>query len=351
MSKLGIIVRADLGSGLQSQTYNLTRMLKPHRVLIINSYSFNGREQFYELYDGFDSLDSLGFVDNITANKFLTGLTHVLTAETFYSHYMVKLANAKKIKSFQQYNWEFFEHHQDRYLPFPSMFLSPSYWKLKEMEQSYKKVQYLPPPIIMNDFKEARNVNFKRKGKIRILHILGTLASYDRNGTKDLLESLKYSEADFELVIRAQYRNDDIIELIKDDRVKLSIENIENQSDMYKDFDLMILPRRYGGLCLPMNEALCSGIPVFMSDMIPNNVVLPSAWLIDSVKYTSFMARTSIDVHQVDVKELGERIDWFCNITDNEREELKLEAYEIGHDNYSSDILLNKYKEVMELDG
>jgi hypothetical protein len=351
MHKLGIIVRADLGSGLQSQTYNLTRMLKPSKVLVINSESFNKREQKYELYDGFDTIISDGFINNDIALNFLLGLSHILTAETFYSHFLVQQANIRRIKTFQQFNWEFLEHHQDKYLPYPSLFLSPSYWKLKEMEQSYKKVEYLPPPIIMNDFKEARDVNLKRTGKVKILHILGTLASYDRNGTKDLLEALKYSKADFELVIRAQSKNDEIVNLIKDKRVNIIIENIEEQSDMYKDFDLMILPRRYGGLCLPMNEALCSGLPVFMSDMIPNNVVLPSSWLIDSVKYTEFMARTSIDVHQIDVKELGERIDWFCALNDNERQNLKLQAYELGYNNYSSDILLEKYNNVMEFYG
>lgn len=351
MSKLGIIVRADLGSGLQSQTYNLTRMLNPDRVLIINSYPFNKREQSYDLYDGFDSVESVGFPDTDTVLKFINGLTHIITAETFYSHFMVQQANLRRIITAQQYNWEFLEHHQDKYLPFPSIFLSPSYWKLKEMESSYRKVEYLPPPIIINDFKGARDVNLKRNGKVKILHILGTAASYDRNGTKDLIESLKYSKADFELTIRTQSDDEDFIKEITDKRVVVSMGNIENQSDMYRDFDLMILPRRYGGLCLPMNEALCSGLPVFMSDMIPNNVVLPSSWLIDSVKYTEFMARTLIDVHQIDVKELGERIDWFCNISYEERQEMKLQAFELGFDNYSSDILHEKYKQVLGLNG
>lgn len=349
MSKLGIIVRADSGSGLQNQTYNLTRMLKPDKVLIVNSYSFNEREQNYDLYKGFNYTDSNGFINNAVALQFLQGLTHVLTAETFYSHYLVQQANARRIITAQQYNWEFLEHHQDYYLPLPSIFLSPSYWKLKEMEAKYKKVAYLPPPIIINDFKQARETNFKRKGKVKILHIIGTLASYDRNGTKDLIEALKYSKADFELTIRSQYDDKDFFSTINDKRVKIAVENIENQNDMYQDFDLMILPRRYGGLCLPMNEALCSGLPVFMSDVIPNNVILPSSWLIDAVKYTEFMARTIIDVHQVDVKELGERIDWFCSLTDNERHTLKLDAFEVGLENYSSDVLLPKYIETLEL--
>lgn len=350
MSKLGIIARADLGSGLQSQTYNLVRMLKPDKVLIINSYPFNGREQHYELYDGFNTIENIGFISNENAIEFLKGLTHVITAETFYSHYLVELARKNNIKTFQQYNWEFLEHHQDRNLPFPTAFLSPSYWKLKEMKSMFRVVEYLPPPIIVNDFKNARKINMERSGKVKILHIMGTYATNDRNGTKDLIESLKYTNSDFELTIRAQ-SNNDMLNDITDSRVKVSIENIENQEDMYKDFDLMILPRRYGGLCLPMNEALCSGLPVFMSNMIPNNVILPNKWLIDSIQYTTFMARTNIEVNQVDVQELGERIDWYCKLSDDERNNIKVQAFEIGYDNYSSDILLNKYKILLGLDG
>lgn len=39
----------------------------------------------------------------------------------------------------------------------------------------------------------------------------------------------------------------------------------------------MILPRKYAGLCLPMNEALMSGLPVIMTDIEPNNVILPKS--------------------------------------------------------------------------
>ena len=41
----------------------------------------------------------------------------------------------------------------------------------------------------------------------------------------------------------------------------------------------MIMPRRYGGLCLPLAEAMTSGLPVFRSSVSPNNE-LPADWLI-----------------------------------------------------------------------
>ena len=142
------------------------------------------------------------------------------------------------------------------------------------------KVIYLPPPIDPNEFKEAREVNFKRKGTKRFLHMVGTLASKDRNGTLDLLQSLKYTKADFELVIHSQQELPREY-MVDDRRVKYSMRNVENTSDLYKDFDALILPRRYAGLCLPTNEALISGLPVIMTDTSPNNEWLPKEWLVN----------------------------------------------------------------------
>lgn len=347
MNKLGLIVRADLGSGLQSQTYNLYRLLNPDRVMIIDSYIFNEREQHHYLYENSkDVIINEGFVNNINALKFLDGLDSIMSAETFYSHHMVELANKRRIFSVQQYNWEFLEHHQNRYLPFPSLFLSPSYWYLDKIKTMFRKVEYLPPPIFLEDFEQAYNKNIERNGPFKILHILGTYASNDRNGTKDLLESLKYTKSDFELTIRCQKYIPELFNGLNDKRVKVVTDNIKQQVDMYKDFDIMILPRRYGGLCLPMNEALACGLPVIMSDMEPNNRVLPSSWLIDSQKYSSFFTRTVIDVHQVDVVQLAERIDHFVNMPRADLQAEKHRAMQICIENYASDTLKPRYEEL-----
>lgn len=344
-SKLGIIVRSDLGGGLQSQTYNLTRMLRPDKILHINSKPFNGKEPNYDMYDGFEGISSNGFPDNRTIRRFMTGLTHILTAETFYSNEMIRLSNKLGIKTFNQVNYEFCDHLKHS-LPLPYLWLMPSYWKLEEMTAQFEAVKYLPPPIFINDFASARNTNMTRKGSRRFVHIVGKQASQDRNGTEDVLRALEYCKEEFELVIRSQY---DLPYKIEDRRVTFDIGNKPNQADLYEDFDAMIMPRRYGGLCLPMNEALCSGLPVIMTDISPNNRVLPESWLTQAQKKSELVTRVVLDVYGSDIVDLAGKIDHFASLSDDELMEQKIKAFNIGFTEYSSDSLKEKYLEILEL--
>lgn len=342
--KVGLIVRGD-NTGLGNQTKNLAYMLRPDRVMYINSKPFNGNEQHHEWYENFKGFATLGFPDNRSILRFMDGLTHIITCETFYSYELIRLANQRGIKTFNQFNYEFLDNLR-QILPIPYKFLAPSYWNIEEMQAKFENVQYLPPPIFTNDFKLARDENFKRTGYRRFVHIVGKPAEHDRNGTEDLLHALEFSDRDFELVIRSQYP---LPYQINDRRVMIDIGNKTEPYELYKDFDAMIMPRRYGGLCLPMNEALCSGLPVIMTDISPNNRILPERWLAQARKTKEFMARTVVDVHTTDYRDLVRIIDSFCDMSDEELQEQKSLAFEIGFDEYDADNLRLKYKEILEL--
>jgi hypothetical protein len=68
---------------------------------------------------------------------------------------------------------------------------------------------------------------------------------------------------------------------------------LPNYLDQYKDGDVLVIPRKYGGLCLPMQEALAHGIPVIMPDIEPNDyrVAETTGWS-KPTKTNSFMTRT-----------------------------------------------------------
>lgn len=342
--KLGIIARQD-ASGLGNQSRNLTYMLKPDRLLVIDSTPFNGHAQHPEWYDGYTGIVSKGFPDNITVRRFLSGLTHVLTAETFYSYEMIKLANASGIKTFNQYNYEFLDNLRMN-LPVPYKWLAPSHWKLKEMQSRFDNVVYLPPPIFMNDFKIARDINLKRSGYRRFVHIVGKQASHDRNGTEDILNALHKCQANFELVIHSQYP---LNYQIDDRRVIFDIGNKTEPQELYNDYDAMILPRRYGGNCLPLHEALASALPVIMTDIEPNNNVLPVGWLVKSHIKSTFQARVPIDVYATDADDLARIIDSLATMSDEALQENKLRAFDLAYEHYSTDSLIDRYKEVLEL--
>lgn len=346
-SKLGLIVRGD-DTGLGNQTRNLCYMLRPDRVMYINSKPFNGNEQHFDWYEGYTGITSLGFPDNTTIRKFLNGLTHVVTAETFYSYELIRLANLNGIKTFNQVNYEFCDHLRQQ-LPEPTKWLMPSYWKIEEMQSRFKTVEYLPPPIYTNTFREARETNLNRSGGYRrFVHIVGKQAEHDRNGTEDLLRALEFCQSEFELVIRSQFP---LPYQINDRRVIFDIDNKPSEEihQLYKDFDALILPRRYGGLCLPMNEALCSALPVIMTDISPNNRVLPKQWLVKARVKNQFMTRTMIDCHMSDLQDLAERIDQFATMPQGALDVEKQKAFEIGFDNYDADNLKEEYRKVLEL--
>jgi glycosyltransferase involved in cell wall biosynthesis len=338
--RLGIIARSD-ETGLGNQTRNLTYMLKPTKVMLIDSTSFNGNTQYPQKYAGFFAERVRGFPNTRQIRGWLRGLDAVLTCETFYHSYFVNFARHAGVKTFLQYNYEFLDNLRDPRLPLPDVLLAPSKWRFDEMVRRFPNVVYLPPPTDERLFKSARDVNFSRAGRTRrYLHIAGRVAVHDRNGTDTLINSLRLSHAEFELVIKSQTP----LKPIADRRVRVDYNCPRDEAELYSDFDALVLPRRYGGLCLPMNEALVSGLPVIMTDVSPNNKVLPAEWLVPTRYYGEFMARTPIKMYEAEETALAAKLDaWAIN----DIEPLKAEALELGYNNYSYNALRQAYQEVL----
>ena len=337
--KLGIVVRAD-DTGLGNQTYELVKMLNPDKILIIDSSSFHTKNiQHFDWYEGRTIVTSKGFPDTRTLLKFFDGLKVVISCETFYSKNFVALAKKKRIKTILQYNFEFLDYLSNDRLMLPDVLLAPSPWRLQEVEERFADrclVRYLPPPTDSSLFDKNKKENRKRTNKL--LHIGGKAAIYDRNGTNSVIEMLKYSKADYELIIKSQTELD--IEC-SDSRLTLSVGNEKNREDLYLGYDAMILPRRYAGLCLPMNEALMSGMPVFMTDISPNNLILPKEWLAKSEFVKEFMTRVGIQLYAADPRGLAKILDKYFAKKDLSDDKEK--AFNLGYENFSSDILKQKY--------
>jgi hypothetical protein len=273
MINLGIIVRMDEG-GLATQSHNLTRMLRPNRVMIIDSTSFNRCRQHPDRFSDYDSMTINGFPSNQECTTFLRGLTHIITCELPYNHNLFELARRTGVVSIEQPNPEFLDLFLNPALPVPTKFVAPSPWLIDRIEAMYPgRVSLVPPPTFPEDFAEARMVNMERRGKRQFTHIVGHQAVMDRNGTQTVIEALKHTSANFELTVRAQPP----FELNCDDpRVTLDLSNPTDQADLYKGADCLLFPRRYAGLSLPVCEALISGLPVVMTDISPNNQLLPT---------------------------------------------------------------------------
>ena len=342
--RLGIIARSD-NTGLGNQTMELVKMLNPDKILLINSQFFNNNKQHPEWYKGYNVIETRkGMPKTNEIIEFLEGLDVVISCETFYHLELVDRAKKQGIKTILQYNYELFGHLAHPEWTLPDVLLAPSIWNLDLiMDQfgSKTKVMHLPPPTDQSLFNEARDINLSKDHK-RILHIAGKKAAKDRNGTETILEMIKHSKEDYELVIKSQTP----LNLVcKDSRVKIEIGDPDNRQDMYTGFDAMVLPRRYAGLCLPMNEALMSALPVFMTDISPNNAVLPRKWLAESIKIDTFRTKSMVNVYDAKPDKLGRIIDKY--VGNDSKHKLKEVAVQIGLDNFSVDTLKQKYLDII----
>ncbi len=342
--RLGIIARSD-NTGLGNQTRNIVNMLNPDKILLIDSTPFNENKQHPEWYAGYPCITTQrGFASREEIAEFLTDLDVVFTCESFYSHLFLALAEKRHVKTINQYNYEFLDLIKDPNQRMPTLLLSPSVWNIDhvlDIVEGNAMVGHLPPPIDPDDFAVPRENNMSKTHN-RILHVAGKFASKDRNGTSTVIDMLKYSTAEYELVIKSQTPIDTDC---TDPRLTIDTSNAEDNADLYNGFDAMVLPRRYAGLCLPMNESLMSGLPVFMTDISPNNYVLPQEWLVESKKIDKLMTRMWLDVYGANPKKLAKLIDDYVN---NDKEDQKKKAYALALQHFDINTLKNKYLDVIQ---
>lgn len=337
--RLGIIARADL-TGLGIQSRNWVRLLDPQKMIVINSSVFNHNEQHFEWYDGRGGYLIDGFIKPQEVGPILSDLDVLLTFEIPYNYELIAAAKVFGVKTIIQNNWEFTDYLRESHLPLPDLLVNHSYWHLEDQKKRWPDItEYCPTPLFTEDFTLIYEENLARKGKKRFLHIAGRQTHEDRNGTNDLLEAVKLipQDVDFELVIKAQTTD---IAAFDDPRITVDRSQPVDEKELYRGFDAMIMPRKYGGACLPMNEALASGLPVIMPDVDPNDKVLPKDWLVPAKKTGSFMARTEIDLFSVDRQALADKI---IKLAKLKNKSYNKKAREIAIKEYSAEVVKGKW--------
>ena len=343
---IGLIARMD-DTGLGNQCLELAKMLNPYKVFLVDSSGWNeGKFATHpEWYKDYNTQlgNPEGWIQEQEVVEFLKDLDVVISCELFYSDNVVPFARDRGIKTILQFNYEFLHHMEPKHLP--DVLLAPSLWHIEDVEQLYGnqcEVIHLPPPTEHTQFDKVRQNNLSKNHK-RLLHVVGKSAAHDRNGTNSVIEMLKYSVSDFEIVFKVQTGSDFHCD---DPRARIEYLNVENRVDLYDGFDAMILPRRFAGLCLPMNEALLSGLPVLMTNISPNNEILPPEWLTRASEIKTFNAKRLINVYAVDVSVLAMKVDSYMNMED--KTSLKEIAYHTGYSKFSQNFLKQNYLDLFE---
>lgn len=323
--KLGLIARAD-NSGLGIQTHEFYEAMHPTKTMVVDISKFNGNKQYPERYmqNGGETMFIKGFPQDEQVDRFLEGLDCVFIAEAAYNPYLYLKAFEMGVKTAVQYNYEFMDWLINPNYPRPDMLIAPSKWHYAEVEawceRNNVKHVYLHCPV-NRDALPFREIKQART----FLHVAGRAAANDRNGTKSVIAASKLLQTDAKIKIHFQGEQglahqatttikeyEGLVQSEGDpNKVEIITNEFENYVDVYSDGDVLLLPRRYGGNCLPLNEALSVGMPAIMTNISPNDVFLPHAWLIQAHIIDRFAPRTIVDIYGVDPKHLAHAIDRF----------------------------------------
>lgn len=304
--RVGLIARADnTGLGIQSKEFfdhipckalviDMTEMSNSP-IITPHLDRFPG-QRVWKLQKGFKLV---GGIPNRIIYEFLEGLDVVFAMETAYDYNIFHEAKRKGIKTILQLNYEFLDYPNSVITP-PDLFAAPSMWYYDNIPTPKK---FLPVPVNTSKF-------LIQKKEKTFVHIAGRPAFNDRNGTNIFAESLRYINGKINVVVKSQQslgvrnRNRNV-------NLELDCTNKANYWENYTGGTL-VLPRKYGGLCLPFNEALAAGMPIITSDCSPNNTWLPDEWLIPANQRGTLNCKRKCAMYEVNPRQLAHKIDEFC---------------------------------------
>lgn len=329
--RIGIIGRADR-TGLGIETEEFVRHFPDAKVLIAQIPSNEAQNGSY--YDiNLKSFPNASVCQlPLTSEQiraFLADLDLLFTIETPYNPETFKIAREMGVKTILRVNYEWLEKFKDN----PDLFLAPSLWHFNDYPEPSA---YLPFPIATD------RLPFKARKKAKIfVHIAGNMkAGYDRNGTEAFLKAIPLvKNQKIKFVIKSQVP----IEGIDDKRVKVIVKDVENYWENWQESgDVLVLPRRYAGQSLPLNEAMASGLAIMATDMKPQSDFLPKKLLIPVRDFVQIDIKKPIEACFVDPVEIAKKID--------EIAETDIEIYsKVSHhiaQQWSWDNLKQKYLEI-----
>lgn len=305
--KVGLIARADnTGLGIQSKEFfdhilckalviDMTEMSKSS--IITPDFGRYPGQRVWKLQKGFKLT---GGIPERIVNEFLEGLDIVWAMETPYDYNIFFKAKSMGIKTVLQLNYEFLDYPAA--LPYPDLFASPSMWYWDNIPNPKK---LLPFPVDLTKFKHER----KEK---TFLHIAGRPAYNDRNGTQIFADSLRFVKNKINVIVKSQ---EGIVFRNRNHGVKIDLDytNKKNYWENYSGGGVLVLPRKFGGQSLPVNEALASGMPVVASNCSPNNTWLPPEWLVECRQRGVLHCKKDCAMFETNSKLLAAKIDQFCD--------------------------------------
>lgn len=264
----GLIARAD-DRGLSHLLWEIARNLRPDRVLFVDMCD----ERFPTRYNRYDGLTEeifefnarhvtdgapAGVVDDVT-RRFFDGLDLVFSAETFYG--LESLAREQFVRTVLYVMPEFYRPD----LPRATETWLPTSWLCEFIP--HDRIMSLPCP---RDRWPVENLYRGQNETLRVLMPAGNGALSDRNGAHVFMRALRSVTEPIDVTVWTQDRAFPV-----ETRMSRSVSyrlrrRAAEYWRIYHDAHLAVLPRRYGGLCLPAIEAMGAGCALAMTSCAPN---------------------------------------------------------------------------------
>lgn len=296
-------------TGLGHQTLEFYRHMQPAKTLVCDLRRYNGMDTHHERYP--DAKIVRGIPDCNAMDWLTDDVDAVFVAETPLNFCLFEKAKAKGVVAIQQYNFEFLDFFRHPDWEAPGILAAPTNWNIDKV-RALDKAPVVDWPVPVN----RELIPFRKIDRCKMfVHVVGRPAVHDRNGTIAFLEAAKKCGDRFKYRVYVQTPIDArAIEYFEPVRRALEaaqatidlevIYDTKNYRDIYSEGDVLVMPRKYGGLCLPMQEALSAGMPVIMTDIEPNNSRLPKEWLVKANHKGTFFAHVDLDYYEADINYL-----------------------------------------------
>lgn len=261
----GLVARGE-ARGLGNLTAEAYRNLCPDRTMLIDmGHLARGFPVVHHYPDALAVPFEGGMLDGDACRWFLRRLDVVLLFETAYDWRFIEWAREEGCATVLMSMPEFWSASY----PHPTVMWNPTCWRHETLPAGSKIV---PVPVALDRF--PASIGPVADGPLRVLHVAGHRAAHDRNGTSALLMALRRVTRPMVVTLRGQDGHMSSTRVPKHVELRLAPDSMPGYWDLYADQDVMVMPRRYGGLCLPVQEALGAGLPVVMPDCPPN----PATW-------------------------------------------------------------------------
>jgi glycosyltransferase involved in cell wall biosynthesis len=275
--KIGLFgARAD-DRGLGRISHDFYTRIRPDRTVVIDmGIHAHGFTQHLDRYpDTVIVPFNGGRLDDTMMRRFFTGLDVAVIYETAYDHRAYDIARTAGCRTVLMTMPEFHRHATET-LPQPDVVWAPTTWRLDTLPSDTRVV---PVPVAIDPVVSHRRPD----GLLRVLHVAGHRTSGDRNGTIAFLRAIRALNRAVAVRVVSQDRRLPNVQLPRRMPITVELGGIDDYRRLYHDADVLVMPRRYGGLCLPVQEALGAGLGVVMTDCEPN----PATWPIAPVGGTA----------------------------------------------------------------